>query len=178
MQALFLDAFSANCVYDFAKTLSFCLEFWVFSLSCWVFSWIFSKKPISPLKNWQLLQYFYVDLVFYANFNHFSVFSPIHPLILVIFCCSLIKFCRNLEFFAWVLSYFYEAWVFSSLSFFQTVQKKPVLNTFQFILKLCLYSFSTAVWRALERQVRIRTRERIRCWFQGEVWEATAIGSR
>ena len=119
----FLDAFSANRVFDFAETLSFCLEFWVFSLSCWVFSWIFSKKPISPLKNWQLLQYFYVDLVFYANFNHFSVFSPIYPLILVNFCCSLIKFCRNLEFFAWVLSYFYEAWVFSSLSFFQTVQK-------------------------------------------------------
>ena len=119
-----MDAFSANRVFDFAETLSFCLEFWVFSLSCWVFSWIFPKKPISPLKNWQLLQYFYVDLVFYANFNHFSVFSPIYPLILVNFCCSLIKFCRNLEFFAWVLSYFYEAWVFSSLSFFQTVQKK------------------------------------------------------
>ena len=101
--------------------LSFFLELLSFFLN------IFKKKPISPLKNWQLLQYFYVDLVFYANFNHFSVFSPIHPLILVIFCCSLIKFCRNLEFFAWVLSYFYEAWVFSSLSFFQTVQKKSLV---------------------------------------------------
>ena len=29
----FLDTFSANRVFDFAETLSFCLEFLVFSLS-------------------------------------------------------------------------------------------------------------------------------------------------
>ena len=90
-------------------------------------NWPLFKKAHFPLKNWLFLQYFYVDLVFYANFNHFSVFSPIYPLILVNFCCYFFKFCRNLEFFAWVLSYFLEAWVFSVLSFFQTVQKKSLI---------------------------------------------------
>jgi len=116
----FLDAFSANRVFYFAETL--CFLSWLLSF----FLNIFKKAPF-PLKNWLFLQYFYVDLVFYANFNHFSVFSPIYPLILINFCCYFFQilpkpwvFCLIFELFSWGLSFFI-------LEFFSNSPKKPAL---------------------------------------------------
>ena len=75
-QAFFLDAFSANCVFDFAETLSFCLEFWVFSLSYWVFSWIILNSNQFPLINWPFLPYFSLKLGSLVMIQPLKCISP------------------------------------------------------------------------------------------------------
>ena len=101
------------------------LEFWVFSSSYYVFLLSNLKSNLSPFKNLLFLQYFNWTL------GILTILQPllcISPFVWVNICTLFSKLCRNLEFFAWVLSYFLEAWVFSSLSFFQTVKKKPAVK--------------------------------------------------
>ena len=76
----------------------------------------------------------------------------ISPFVWVNICTLFSKLCRNLEFFAWVLSYFLEAWVFVSLSFFQTVQKKACIK----------------LWKTLAIQP-----SEIEQW--GRIWEAIFV---
>ena len=62
----FLDAFSANCVFDFAETLSFCLEFWVFYLELLSFFLnYFEKQPISPHK-WTIFAVFQFKIGYFS----------------------------------------------------------------------------------------------------------------
>ena len=114
----FLDAFSANRVFDFAETLNFSSEFWVFSFGYWGFFLFlfldnFKKSQLTPQK--------------LTHFNRF-------------FCHYLGQFLllsfQNLpkpRFFARVLRYFHEAWVFfrswGSWGFFNGSQKAWLRQT-------------------------------------------------
>ena len=112
--------------FDFAKTLSLCFEFWVFSLSYWVFSWILSKIAHFPLKYWPFFNITLcnVDLVFSAYYCHYILFFLIFPFTWVKVCCYFFQILPK----PWVLSYFLEAWVFSSSSLFSNGPKKAWLN--------------------------------------------------
>ena len=116
----FLDAFSANCVFDFAETLSFCLEFWVFFLNIF-------KKAHFPLKNCTILTIFLSRFSFLRQFQPFQCIFSYLPLnfghFLLLFFQILPK--------PWV--FLLEFWVFSwGLSFFvleffsNGPKKKPV----------------------------------------------------
>ena len=89
-------------------SLSFFLEFWVFPWVIEFFSWIFWKAADFPLK----IDYFAVFQFKMRYFSHISAITVYFLFNWVNFCSYFSKFCRNLEFFAWVLSYFLEAWVF------------------------------------------------------------------
>ena len=98
------DAFSANRIFDFAET--------------WVFVLRFSKNNQFPLKYYSKIEYF----------GHISTITMYFPLCLgQYFLVIFSKFCGNLEFFAWVMSFFLEASVFLSLSFLNC-PKKPDLG--------------------------------------------------
>ena len=124
-QAFFLDAFSANRVFDFAETLSFCLEFWVFSLSYWVFFLNLLKSSQFPLKNWLFLPYFSLKWGILAIFQPLQCISPLFGSIFVVIFSN----------FAETLSFLLEFWViFLRLEFsrpwvfFKRSKKKPALQ--------------------------------------------------
>ena len=101
MQAFFLDAFSTNRVFDFAETLSFCLEFWVFSLSYWVFFLNLLKSSQFPLKNWLFLPYFSLKWGILAIFQPLQCISSLFGSIFVVIFPN----------FAETLSFLLEFWV-------------------------------------------------------------------
>ena len=123
----FLDAFSANRVFEFAETLSFFLEllsfflsYWDFFLSYWDFFLNLLKSGRFPLKDWLFLQYSSLKwgisaITVYFLFiwvNFCSYFSKI-----------LLKpwvFCLSFELFSWGLS-------FLGLEFFSNGPKKSLI---------------------------------------------------
>ena len=104
---------------------------WVFCLSYWVFLPCISKECLKTSK----AQYFCFNIfthslmfwMFHPWFWYFGCFPLVFWSFLWIFAANYTKICRILEFFAWVLSFFFEFRVFSSLSFFGAVEKKPAL---------------------------------------------------
>ena len=148
MTAFFLDAFSASRPSGFAETLSFLLEFlsffgWVLNFSLEFF--VFSVCSIQFLKNstsFPIEQALYRYILnFCMQIWHFTEISAVFESIFVGFKKTKIGnlpkpwvFCLSFELFSWVLSFFIlEFWVFSSLSFFRTVQKKKAgLKVYQY----------------------------------------------
>ena len=107
------------------------LEFlsWVLSYLLELFSFFldFFENNQFPLKNRLFLQYFNWKL---GILTILQALQCIFPFVWVNICSYFSKLCRNLEFFAWVLSYFPEALSFLVLEFFSNgPKKKPALNT-------------------------------------------------
>ena len=105
--------FSASRPCDFAKTLSFLLELWIFNLFFWVFHSIFEEffmfsnraGPYFCMQNWR----------FYWDFCHFRVN----------FCWVIkTKNGRFTETLSLLLEFWFFSWVFSPLSFFSNGTKR------------------------------------------------------
>ena len=97
-----------------AETLSFFLEFWVFSLSYWVFFLNLLKSSQFPLKNWLFLPYFSLKWGILAIFQTLQCISPLFGSIFVVIFSN---FAETLSFLLefwvfhhWVLSFFLELW--------------------------------------------------------------------
>ena len=93
--------FLANRVFLFVETLSFEL-----------------------LNFYTWLEYFYN--FFLSSFMFSATSLHFHAFIFINFCRFFSKYNQNLEFFPWVLTYFFMGWILSSLRFLLSGPKKPI----------------------------------------------------
>ena len=101
----------------FAWVFEFLLKILSFSLEFWEFFWGFSEFCFQ-------ICLFHLQFIFITMYLPFQSICPSFLDFALFSALIFYQICQNLEFCAWVLSFFLEFWVFSSLSFFGEVEKK------------------------------------------------------